>query len=262
MPAPPETITEARAMLARADRVDLPRLIRRFSRDPRAGVRALAAAAGARLARRQAEEERLQRLMARQLALEALGVGVVAGIDEVGRGALAGPVTACAVVLAADCSIDGLDDSKRLSRERRLHVADAVRTRSLAFCVAHVGPAEIDRWGIGPATRMAWAEALDGLSLQIDHVLVDGNDPGALRIPTTAVVKGDSSVACIAAASVVAKVVRDALMVACAADHPGYGLDVNFGYGTPEHLDALSQRGPSPIHRLSFAPCATQDRLF
>jgi ribonuclease HII len=262
MPAPPATITDARALLARADEAELPPLIRRLSKDPRAGVRALAAAAAARLARRQTEGARLERLMARQLALEALGVGVVAGIDEVGRGALAGPVTACAVVLSAGCRIDGLDDSKRLPRDKRARIADAVQTSAMACCVAHVGPAEIDRWGIGHATRLAWARALEGLGLDVGHVLVDGNDPGALRVPTTAVVKGDSTVACIAAASVVAKVARDTLMVVAAADHPGYGFELNFGYGTPEHLKALSDRGPSAFHRISFSPCSAQDRLF
>lgn len=262
MPAPPATITEARALLASADGVELSRLIRRLSKDPRAGVRALAAAAATCLERRQAEDARLERLMARQLALEGLGVGVVAGIDEVGRGALAGPVTACAVVLSTGCRIDGLDDSKRLPRDRRVRVANVVQTRAVAWCVAHVGPAEIDRWGIAHATRSAWARALEGLALQVGHVLVDGNDPGALRVPTTAVVKGDSTVACIAAASVVAKVARDSFMVAAAADHPGYGFELNFGYGTPEHLKALLERGPSPIHRASFMPCSRQDRLF
>jgi ribonuclease HII len=262
MPRPPATITEARALLAAASPRDLPGLIRRLSKDPRDGVRALAAAAGGRLERLRAEDARLDALMARQRSLHALGFAVIAGIDEVGRGALAGPVTACAVVLDASCRIDGLNDSKRLTPEARARVADHVRTRSVACFVAHVGPEDIDRLGIARATRTAWAQALDGLGIAVGHVLVDGRDPGALRVPTTAVVKGDASEACIAAASVVAKVERDRLMVCAASGHAAYGFDLNFGYGTPEHLAAIASFGPSSMHRRSFAPCSLPEPLF
>jgi ribonuclease HII len=200
--------------------------------------------------------------MGRQRDLHALGFCIVAGVDEVGRGALAGPVTGCAVVLAADCRIEGLDDSKKLAPDVRERVADLVRTRSIACCVAHAWPDEIDRLGIGPATRLAWQRALEGLDLVVEHVLIDGNDPGALRVPTTAVVRGDSSVACIAAASVVAKVERDRLMAELAATYPDYRFDENRGYGTAEHLAALRRIGPSAVHRHSFAPCAEQEHLF
>jgi len=237
-------------------------LIRRFSKDPRAGVRALAVVAAARLDRARAEDARLDALMWRQVELHGLGFSVVAGIDEVGCGCLAGPVTACAVVLDPTCRIEGLNDSKRLLPELRVRISDQVRTRCVAFSVAHVGADVIDRVGIRQATRRAWELALEGLGMHVDHVLVDGNDKGALRIPTTSVVRGDSSEASIAAASVIAKVERNALMVASDADYPGYGFDVNFGYGTPEHMAAIAELGPSPFHRLSFAPCATQDRLF
>ncbi|HEY5468254.1 MAG TPA: ribonuclease HII [Coriobacteriia bacterium] len=249
-------------MLAACPPEGLAGLIRRFSKDPRAGVRALAVAAAARLDRTRAEDARLDALMSRQVELHGLGFPVVAGIDEVGCGCLAGPVTACAVVLDPACRIEGLNDSKRLLPELRVRIADQVRTRCLAFSVAHVGPDVIDRVGIRQATRRAWELALEGLGMSVDHVLVDGNDKGALRIPTTSVVRGDSSEASIAAASVIAKVERNALMVALAADCPGYGFDINFGYGTPEHMAAIAELGPSPLHRLSFAPCATQDRLF
>lgn len=262
MPSPPATVTEARQMLAACPPDKLAGMIRRFSKDPRDGVRQLAAVAAARLARVQAEQRRLESLMARQAELHALGFAVVAGVDEVGCGALAGPVSACAVVLDVSCRIDGLNDSKKLPPEKRIRMADIVRTSAIACCVAHVDAAEIDRTGIRAATRRAWELALDGIDLAVGHVLVDGNDPGALRIPTTSVVRGDSSEACIAAASVVAKVERNALMVAAAGDYPGYGFDLNFGYGTAEHLAALAELGPSAIHRRSFAPCNDQDSLF
>lgn len=262
MPSPPATITEARALLAACRPEDLPKLIRRLSKDPRDGVRALAMAAAVRLARANAETARLDALMARQRSLHDLGFAVVAGVDEVGCGALAGPVTACAVVLDVTCCIEGLNDSKKLAPDVRVRVADLVRTRCVAWAVAHVGPSDIDRLGIRQATRLAWELALQGLGFEVGHVLVDGNDRGALRIPTTPVVRGDSSEASIAAASVVAKVERNRIMVAAAADHPGYGFDLNFGYGTPEHLAAIAERGPSPFHRFSFAPCSTQEPLF
>lgn len=249
-------------MLASCGPEELPGMIRRLSKDPRDGVRALAQAAAARLGRADSERARLDALMKRQHSLHALGLRYIAGIDEVGRGALAGPVTACAVVLDPDSRIPGLNDSKRLTPEARRRVADVVRTSCVAVCVAHIGPSDIDRHGIGPATRMAWALALEGLGVAVDHVLVDGNDPGALRVPTTAIVKGDSSESCIAAASVVAKVARDSLMRDSAAQYPGYGFELNFGYGTPEHMIAIATTGPSAFHRLSFAPCSGQDPLF
>jgi ribonuclease HII len=262
MPSPPATVTEARLMLALCGAENLPGMIRRLSRDPREGVRRLAATAGARLEREAAEQRRLDALMTRQYGLHALGLAVVAGIDEVGRGALAGPVTACAVVLDPSSRIVGLNDSKRLTRESRIKIADVVCTSCVAYCVAHVGPADIDRYGIAPATRRAWAAALEGLRMHVDHVLLDGNDPGALPVPTTAVVRGDSSESSIAAASVVAKVARDRLMAAAAESHPGYGFEVNFGYGTPEHMAAIAELGPSTLHRISFAPLSAQDALF
>jgi ribonuclease HII len=249
-------------MLASCGPEEIAGMIRRFSKDPRDGVRALAVAAAARLARADAERTRLDALMKRQHALHALGLRLVAGIDEVGRGALAGPVTACAVILGPDSRITGLNDSKRLTPEARRRVADIVRTSCVAVSVAHVGPSDIDRHGIASATRMAWALALEGLGVAVDHVLVDGNDPGALRVPTTAVIKGDSSESCIAAASVVAKVARDGLMSDAAVEFPGYGFELNFGYGTPEHMHAITTTGPSAFHRLSFAPCSAQDPLF
>lgn len=258
----PETITEARARLASCPPADLDGLLRRLARDPRAGVRQLAAAARAHLNRALREGTRLEGLMTRQRELHAIGIAVVAGVDEVGRGALAGPVTACAVVLLHDCRIEGLDDSKRLAPDVRERIADVVRTRAVACCVAHADSVEIDRFGIGHATRLAWARALEGLDVDVDHVLIDGNDAGALGVPATAVVRGDSLVACIAAASVVAKVERDAFMACLALEYPAYGFEGNRGYGTPDHLAAIVEFGPSPVHRRSFAPCSTQESLF
>ena len=136
-----------------------------------------------------------------------------------------------------------------------------MREVAVAWCVACVTSAEIDRFGIGPATRIAWGRAVAGLGVEVEHVLVDGND-AAVGGPATAVVGGDGTVACIAAASVVAKVARDRHMESLALAVPGYALEINRGYGTSEHLSAIAARGPSAQHRRSFAPCADQARLF
>lgn len=200
--------------------------------------------------------------MTMQRELHRRGLKLVAGVDEVGRGALAGPVTAAAVVLHPDTLVAGLDDSKRVSRERRPALALVIRADALAVCVAEATPREIDALGIGAATRLAWRRAIEGLGVAVDHVLIDGND-AVVDHPATAVVGGDRKCACIAAASVVAKVHRDRLMAEeLAALYPAYGFDRNYGYGTPEHLAAIVEFGPSLVHRRSFAPCAEQGILF
>jgi ribonuclease HII len=163
--------------------------------------------------------------------------------------------------LGPDTIVAGLDDSKRLTRERRADVAARVRERAIAFCIAHAEAEEIDAVGITAAVRLAWGRAVDGLGIAVDHVLVDGND-GTLGRPATAVIGGDGRVAAIAAASCVAKVERDRLMEDLASVYPGYEFESNRGYGTPGHLAALARLGPSSIHRRSFAPCSDQGGLF
>lgn len=255
------TIAEVRARIAGCAPGDMAALLRELAEDPRAGVRELVRAAEARRERAAAERRRLEGLMTIQRQLHTRGFRLVAGIDEVGRGALAGPVVTCAVVLHPDTLIEGLDDSKRVPRERRPALAAAVRADALALCVAQASAREIDSIGIAAATRLAWRRAVEGLGVTVDHVLVDGND-AAIDYPATAVVGGDAKCACIAAASVVAKVERDALMERLAPQHPGYGFEVNRGYGTAEHMEAILRLGPSPVHRRSFAPCAEQGSLF
>jgi ribonuclease HII len=256
-----ETIAALRARLAAVAEDELEGVLREMESDPRAGVRSLAAAERARAARSASEYARLDALMTAQRDLHARGILVVAGVDEVGRGALAGPVTAGAVILAADVRIEGLNDSKRLSPQARERVAVQVKERAIAWSVAHCTPLEIDAVGIGPATRMAWRRALAGLGVDVGHVLVDGNDARGLGATVTCVVRGDSTVACIAAASVIAKVERDALMAGLAPAYPGYGFEGNRGYGSPDHLERLRVAGPSDVHRHSFAPCSDADTL-
>lgn len=179
---------------------------------------------------------------------------LLAGVDEVGRGPLAGDVVAAAVILDPLQPIDGLADSKKLTEKKRLVLADEIRAKALAWCVARATVAEIDQLNILHASMLAMQRAVAGLSLAPEYVLVDGNRLPKLQVPGEAVVKGDSRVPCISAASILAKVVRDQEMVELDALYPGYGLAVHKGYPTPLHLEAIERLGVSPIHRRSFAP--------
>jgi ribonuclease HII len=202
------------------------------------------------------EARRIARLLALRRRLVAAGARVVAGVDEVGRGPLAGPVVAAAVVLPARVDLPGLDDSKRLSRATRERLAAAIRAQAVAFAVAEVGPDEIDAQNILRASQAAMRLAIAGLGVVPDHVLVDGRELPGLALPQTALVGGDGRDASIAAASIVAKVHRDACMRELDARYPGFGFAAHMGYPTPAHLAALRRLGPSPVHRRSFAPVA------
>ena len=182
------------------------------------------------------------------------GARVVAGVDEAGRGPLAGPVVAAAVILDPAVRIEGLADSKRLSAGRRADLDREIRERALSFAVARVGPAVIDAINILQATMQAMREAVDGLDTSPDEVLVDGDRCPAFPYPARAVVRGDASVAAIGAASILAKVARDQEMIEMDRRYPEYGFARHKGYGTHAHRDALLRFGPSPIHRTSFAP--------
>lgn len=240
---------------------ELARLIGETRSDSRAGVRRVREQAIKKLGRIEAERLRVESLMTLQSSLHAKGFGRVAGIDEVGRGALAGPVTAAAVILPEGAHIDGIDDSKRLTPEARIRIAAIIEQVALAFAVAHVPAHVIDSLGIGAATRTAMVLSLDRLHVRPDHVVTDGLAVG-LPYPETAVVRADSSVACVAAASILAKVARDGLMDSLANSYDRHSLELNKGYGTPDHLSAIGSHGVTPIHRLSFAPCAPPMSLF
>jgi ribonuclease HII len=182
----------------------------------------------------------------------AAGQAVVAGVDEVGRGALCGPVVAAAVVLGEGFDCEGLDDSKRLTARQRERLAARIRERARGVGLGAAEPAEIDELNILRATLTAMRRAVIALPLRPDVVLVDALSVPGVDVPQRAIVKGDALSVSIAAASIVAKVSRDALMMELDARHPGYGLSDNMGYGSREHRDALRRMGPSPIHRRSF----------
>uniref|UniRef100_A0A7V4XSM2 Ribonuclease HII n=1 Tax=Acidobacterium capsulatum TaxID=33075 RepID=A0A7V4XSM2_9BACT len=188
------------------------------------------------------------------------GATAIAGVDEVGRGALFGPVVAAAVILPPRIDLKGLRDSKQLRASDRERLADEVRACAIALAIAEVDAETIDRINIYQATRLAMLRAVEQLCPKPDHLLID-----AMRIDhpcaQTSIVYGDSLSRSIAAASVIAKVYRDRLVCELHALYPEYGLDAHKGYGTPRHKAALLQYGPTPLHRKSFAP-VTQSRLF
>lgn len=190
----------------------------------------------------------------REAAAIARGLRAVCGVDEVGRGPWAGPVTAAAVILDPGNVPAGLDDSKRLSPRRRAALAAKIHAGA-RVSIAHASVAEIDRLNILQAAHLAMRRAVAGLTPTPDFALIDGNRiPDGLNLRAEPVVGGDARCLSISAASIVAKVCRDALMVGLAQQHPGYGWDTNAGYGTPAHIAALRDLGITPHHRRSFKP--------
>jgi ribonuclease HII len=179
---------------------------------------------------------------------------LMAGVDEVGRGPLAGDVVAAAVILDPDNPIAGLDDSKKLTEKKREALFPLIQQQALAWCVGRASVQEIDQLNILHASLLAMKRAVEGLAIQPEHVLVDGNRLPNWTYSSEPVVKGDSRVAAIAAGSILAKVTRDREMQAFDVEYPGYGFAGHKGYPTKAHIEALQQLGISPIHRLSFGP--------
>lgn len=188
-----------------------------------------------------------------------------AGCDEVGRGPLAGDVVAAAVILDPDNPVSGLDDSKKLTEKKREQLFVEIQQKAKSWCIARASVAEIDKLNILHASLLAMARAVEGLHIQPEHVLVDGNKLPKWHYSSEAVVKGDSRVAAISAASILAKVTRDREMVTLDKQYPGYGFADHKGYPTKVHMDALDKLGITPIHRTSYAPVRAkleQLRLF
>lgn len=180
------------------------------------------------------------------------GYKLICGVDEAGRGPLAGPVCAAAVILPPHIEIPGLNDSKKLTDKKRRELFPVICQHALAYGIAFSDEKEIDEINILQATFAAMKRAVDNLSVKPDYILVDGNKLPDFQIPAQYVVKGDSLSASIAAASVLAKVTRDDLMLKMAEQYPQYGFDIHKGYGTKAHYEALTKYGTSPIHRLTF----------
>lgn len=180
------------------------------------------------------------------------GIHLICGVDEAGRGPLAGPVCAAAVILPPNIDIPGLDDSKKLTDKRRRELVPIIKEQAVAYGIAFSDHNEIDEINILQATFLAMERAISQLSVKPDFALIDGNRQKDFGLPTQTVVHGDSLSASIAAASVLAKVTRDDFMLEMAVQYPQYGFDVHKGYGTKVHYAALSAYGPCPIHRMSF----------
>lgn len=181
------------------------------------------------------------------------GYRLIAGVDEVGRGPLAGPVMACALIFPSKCRIKGLDSSKRLSPKKREELYPIIKEKALAIGLGRVGERKIDGINILKATHLAMRRAISHLGVEPDLLLVDGFEIPGVNIPQRAIVRGDEKSATVAAASVVAKVTRDRLMVRYHKKHPGYDFHRHKGYGTERHIKALRKHGPSRIHRKTFS---------
>lgn len=245
----PATAVEIAATLAEALPEELDALLARYADDPRAQVRRACASAVRRAQKQQAERERVEGMYS--LMRELGGEGIVLGLDEVGRGSVAGPVTVCAVALPDDPKVWGVNDSKQLTPRRREELAAKIREVATAIGICHIPPARIDEVGMARALREAMLGAIAEAAVEPDCVLIDGN-PLHIHPKEKTLVKGDARVACIAAASIVAKVTRDELMVELGEQYPGYHLAESKGYASPEHIAAIRERGLTPIHRASF----------
>jgi ribonuclease HII len=224
-------------------------LVGRYGDDPRKQVRAAVARAVRRSEAERAERERVRAMY--QLQAQMGGPGLVMGVDEVGRGAIAGPLTVGAVILPPEPIVWGLNDSKQLTPARREVLAARIAEVATAIGIAHVEPASIDAVGMASALRFAMAKAIEDAGVEPDCVLIDGN-PVHVHPKEKTLVKGDARIAAIAAASIVAKVTRDSIMVAYDEEYPGYHLAECKGYGSAAHIAAIRERGLTPIHRVSF----------
>ncbi len=189
-----------------------------------------------------------------EIAIQKQYPGLTCGVDEVGRGPLAGPVVAAAVILNVDDIPEGLNDSKKLSEKKREALFDSVQAKAIAVSVAEASVGEIDEINILQASLLAMRRAVEGLEIKAQSALVDGNQDPGLKMPTATLIKGDGRSLSIAAASIIAKVFRDRMMKNLAENYPEYGWEKNAGYGVPKHMAALKLVGASPHHRRSFAP--------
>lgn len=251
-----QTISKIRAELQAADVSRLPVFINTYKEDDRAGVRKLADIARKKMADYEKELSRIEAMCFYEKKYSEYSY--ICGIDEVGRGPLAGPVVAGAVMLPKDCRILYLNDSKRLTAKKREELYDIIREKAVCTGTGIVGPERIDEINILQATYEAMRQALQGLSVSPDVLLNDAVTIPGVNIRQVPIIKGDAKSVSIAAASIVAKVTRDRMMVEYDRLYPGYGFAANKGYGSGMHLEALKRLGPSPIHRRSFIKQITE----
>lgn len=253
-----KTISEIKAELESAPEEELEKLVSRYQQDERAGVRRLASAAQKKLTKLETERKRMWQMT--EYEREYAYLGTVCGIDEAGRGPLAGPVVAGAVILPADQPILWLNDSKKLSARRREELYDVILEKAVAVGVGYASPARIDEINILQATYEAMREAVAGLKVPPQVLLNDAVRIPGIDLPQIPIIRGDAKSASIAAASIVAKVTRDRLMMEYDKILPQYGFASNKGYGSQAHIEALRKYGPSPIHRSTFITHFVEER--
>ena len=246
------TIKEIKEQLANIQRLDDP-LLTELEQDSRSGVIQAIAKRKREIQKRLDEDERLEGMLAYEKECYARGMEPIAGVDEVGRGPLAGPVVAAAVILPKACKIPGLNDSKKIPKSKHKEIYEAVLQNAIAIGIGVKDNHVIDQVNIYEATKLAMMEAIGQLDPQPQHLLIDAMKLD-LPIPQTSIIKGDANSLSIAAASIVAKVTRDQMMEEFDREYPGYDFAQNAGYGTAKHLAGLDKLGVTPIHRRSFEP--------
>ena len=249
------TIKEIKELLATVKELDNP-LFLELEKDPRSGVQKEINKRKKVIQAELDEDLRLETMLSYEKELYKQGLTLVAGVDEVGRGPLAGPVVAAAVILPKKCKIKGLNDSKKIPKKKHLEIYEAVQDQALAIGIGIKDNHIIDQVNIYEATKLAMKEAISQLEPQPEHLLIDAMKLD-LPISQTSIIKGDANSLSIAAASIIAKVTRDKIMANYDQKFPGYDFSKNAGYGTAKHLEGLENHGVTPIHRTSFEPIKT-----
>ena len=247
------TIKEIKELLATVKELDNP-LFLELEKDSRTGVQKEISKRKKAIQAELDEDLRLEFMLSYEKELYKQGLTLIAGVDEVGRGPIAGPVTVAAVILPPMTLIPGLNDSKKLTEEKREVLYDIIMDEAVAVSCISYGPEKIDELNIYEATRQAMYEAIRTLSVPAEAVVADAMKLPDLRIPVESIIKGDSKSANIAAASIIAKVTRDRYMKSLDDEFPGYGFGIHKGYYTELHKEAIEQQGVTPLHRKSFEP--------
>ena len=246
------TIKEIKELLATVKNLDSP-IFLELEKDDRSGVKKEISKRKKAIQAELDEDFRLESMLSYEKELNKQGLTLIAGVDEVGRGPLAGPVVAAAVILPQNCKIKGLNDSKKIPKKKHEEIFQAVKENALAIGIGIMDNYVIDQVNIYEATKLAMKEAISQLPPQPEHLLIDAMKLD-LPISQTSIIKGDANSLSIAAASIVAKVTRDELMNDYDQQFPGYDFTANAGYGTAKHLEGLTKLGVTPIHRTSFEP--------
>ncbi|MBZ4687125.1 MAG: ribonuclease [Clostridia bacterium] len=246
------TIKQLEEYLKNKDHIET-EILQAMHNDSRLGVQKLLQRYQQKIKQLELEKKRLEKLFFYERKLYMNSIYPVAGIDEAGRGPLAGPVFAAAVILPLECNITGLKDSKKVSKARREELFEEIKEKSLAWGVGYCSAKVIDSYNILEATKLAMVKAITRLKIKPVHILIDALKLDLLSIPQTSLVKGEDKSASIAAASIIAKVSRDKYMENISKKYPQYNFEIHKGYPTKEHYECIKRFGPCPEHRLTFA---------